>query len=246
MDPRVPLVVPEINPDALRAHQGLVANPNCSTIIALMALAPLHRAAGLKRVVACTYQAVSGSGSDAVKELDQQVREWVAGNPSTPRVYPHPIAFNVLAQVGGVKDESGSTSEELKLERETRKILADDNIQISSTCVRVPVFNGHTEALHIELRKPLDPAEARQILETAEGVHVMDDMVHSVYPTPLACSGREQVMVGRLRKDPTVENGLALVVAGDNLWKGAALNAIQIAEKMVELGVERAPDTAFR
>lgn len=242
MDPRVPLVVPEINPEALRTHQGLVANPNCSTIIALMALAPLHRAAGLRRVVACTYQAVSGSGSDAVRELEEQVRGWVRGDEPAPQVYPHPIAFNVLAQVGGVKDPAaGATSEELKLQRETRKILADDQIQVISTCVRVPVFTGHTEALHVELRSPLDAAAARRLLEAADGVTVLDDMAASAYPTPRAVAGQEPVLVGRIRPDPTTENGLALVVAGDNLWKGAALNAIQIAEQMIALEVARTP-----
>jgi aspartate-semialdehyde dehydrogenase len=241
MDDRVPLVIPEINPEALRAHRGMVANPNCSTIIALMALAPIHRVAGLRRIVACTYQAVSGTGSSAVKELETQVRAWAEGRSAAPEVYPHPIAFNVLPHIGGVKDDSGATSEELKMCRETRKILSDDRIQVISTCVRVPVLNSHAEALHIELHRPLSAAAARALLAEAPGVEVVDDMSAAQYPTPLATSGREAVQVGRIRPDLTVENGLALFVSGDNLWKGAALNAIQIAEKMVEMGVDAVP-----
>ena len=237
MDERVPLVVPEINAEALRRHQGFVATPNCSTIIALMALGPLHRAVGLRRVIACTYQAVSGSGAAAVEELDRQVRAWAAGEKAEPEAYPHPIAFNVLAQIGGVKDDSGATSEELKMQRETRKILEDESILVSSTCVRVPVFNGHSEALHLELKRPVSVAEARDIFEAAEGVKVVDDIDQARYPMPLECDGIEDVLVGRVRPDPSLENGLALFVAGDNLWKGAALNAIQIGEKMIEMGL---------
>jgi aspartate-semialdehyde dehydrogenase len=244
MDERVPLVVPEVNPEALRDHQGLVANPNCSTIIAMMALAPLHRAAGLSRVVACTYQAVSGTGSAAITELETQCKDWANGRSPTAEVYPYPIAFNVLAQIGGVKDDSGSTSEELKMQRETHKILGDPSIRINGTCVRVPVFNSHSEALHVELRSPLTVEQAREVLAGAEGVRVVDDIENAVFPTPLATSGIDEVQVGRIRPDPVFENGLALFVAGDNLWKGAALNAIQIAEKMIELGVDEVPSSA--
>lgn len=236
MDSRVPLVVPEVNPEALNDHQGFIANPNCSTIITLIALGPLHKAAGLKRVIACTYQAVSGSGSAAVSELEGQIRAWSGGRTMEHDVYPHPIAFNVLAQIGGVKDEPGVPSEELKMKREMHKILGDDSIAISTTCVRVPVFNGHSEALHLDLRKPLSVEEARSVLEQAPGVRVMDDLEQSLYPTPLAASGREEVLVGRIRRDPDMVNSLALFVAGDNLWKGAALNAIQIAEKIIAGG----------
>lgn len=235
MDDRVPLVIPEINPDALQGHRGFIANPNCSTIIGLMALAPLHRAAGLRRVIACTYQAVSGSGAAAVSELEAETRAWAEGRECAPEVYPHPIAFNVLAQIGSVKDEPGVTSEEQKMRRESHKILGDDSIRISTTCVRVPVFNGHSEALHVELARPLSVEEAREILEQAEGVRVVDDLSANAYPMPLDCSGREDVLVGRIRLDSALDHGLALFVAGDNLWKGAALNAVQIAEKMVEM-----------
>ncbi|NKB24980.1 MAG: aspartate-semialdehyde dehydrogenase [Kiritimatiellae bacterium] len=235
MDPRVPLVIPEINPESLHDHQGFFANPNCSAIIALMALAPLHRAAGIQRFIACTYQAVSGSGSSAVKELKAQIKDWAQGDDARPSVYPHPIAFNVLAQIGGVKDEPGVTSEELKMKRETHKILGDDSIQISTTCVRVPVFNGHSEAIHVEFENELSVEEARKVLDEAPGVQVIDDIDNNQYPTSLDCCGKEDVLVGRLRKDESVEHGLALFVSGDNLWKGAALNAIQIAEKLIEI-----------
>lgn len=244
MDERVPLVVPEVNPDALRGHQGFVANPNCSTIIALMAVAPIYRAAGLRRLIASTYQSVSGSGGAAVQELEDQTRAWVAGEAAKAEVYPHPIAFNVIPQIGGVKDDTGATSEELKMQRETHKILNDPSIKIACTCVRVPVLNSHSEAVHMELERPLTVNEAREVLDAAEGVEVVDDMEQAQYPTPLAASGKDVVYVGRIRPDPSFDtNGLAMFVVGDNLWKGAALNAIQIAEKMVELGVDKAPST---
>ncbi|MBU0679305.1 MAG: aspartate-semialdehyde dehydrogenase [Verrucomicrobia bacterium] len=237
MDPRVPLVIPEVNAEALKDHQGFIANPNCSTIIALMALAPLHRAAGISRFVACTYQAVSGSGSAAIAELEQQAHAWAEGRAMEVSAYPHRIAFNVIPQIGGAKDVPGVPSEELKMKRETHKILGDDSIRISTTCVRVPVLNGHSEALHVELRKPLSVSEARDLFEKAEGVVLNDDLDHAGYPMPIDCSGKEDVIVGRIRKDEVFDNGLALFVAGDNLWKGAALNAIQIAEKMIEMGL---------
>ncbi len=234
MDRRVPLVIPEINADALNDHQGFIANPNCSTTIALMALAPLHHAAGLRRVVAATYQAVSGTGASAVTELEEQVRAWVQNQPLRSDVYPHQIAFNVLAQIGGAKDEPGVTSEELKMKRETHKILGDTTIGVSATCVRVPVITGHSEALHVELRNPLSADEAREILGRAPGVRLVDDLSRNEFPMPVDCCGCEEVLVGRIRPDTSAENALALFVAGDNLWKGAALNAIQIAETVIE------------
>ena len=236
MDERVPLVIPEINPEALRTHQGFIANPNCSTIIALMALGPLHRAFGIRHVVACTYQAVSGSGAAAVRELEQQVRAWAAGEEPKAEVYPHPIAFNVLAKIGGVKDGK-NPSEELKMERESRKILGDESLRVSCTCVRVPVFNAHSEALHVAFEKPVTAEAAREVLEQAPGVRVVDEPENDRFPMPVEADGREEVLVGRIREDRGFENGLALFVAGDNLWKGAALNAIQIAEKMMEMGL---------
>ena len=234
MDPRVPLVVPEINPEALAGHSGFIANPNCSTIVALMALAPLHRAARLRRFTAATYQAVSGTGAPAVRELEAQAKAWAAGQPMPkPEQYAHPIAFNVLAQIGSVKDDSGETTEESKMRRETRKILDDPAIRVCTTCVRVPVFNAHSEALFAEFEKPISVEQARDILSRAPGVKLMDDVKHGVYPMPIEASGQEEVRVGRIRIDPSVEHGLALFVCGDNIWKGAALNAVQIAERLI-------------
>ncbi len=238
MDDRVPLVIPEINGEALRNHQGFIANPNCSTIIALMALAPLHRAAGIRRIVAATYQSVSGTGRGAIDELEEQVKAYAAGRPPVNKEYPHPIAFNVLPQIGSLKDSMpGYTSEEAKLLFETRKILTAPDIRISATCCRVPVMYAHAEALNIELEKPLTAEQAREILAAAPGVVVVDDPSQALYPLPLKAAGTDDVQVGRIRPDNSTENGLALFVCGDNIRKGAALNAIQIAEKMIEMGL---------
>ena len=236
MDPRVPLVIPEINPEALTQHQGFIANPNCSTIIALMPLAALNKAAKLKRLIASTYQAVSGTGSAAVRELDGQARAWAAGQPLPREVYPHQIAFNLIPSVGSFKDDSGESTEEIKMRRETHKILGNPGIKVCTTCVRVPVFNGHSIAINAEFEKPVSPEQARAILATAPGVKLVDDAKNAVYPMPLDASGNYDVLVGRVRRDPTVENGLALWCSGDNIWKGAAQNAIQIAERMIEQG----------
>ena len=232
MDPSVPLVIPEVNGDAAFSHQGMIANPNCSTIIALMALAPLHRKAGLRRVIAATYQAVSGSGSAAVRELEAQTRAWAAGEPAEAKVYPCPIAFNAIPMIGSVKDASGATSEEQKLRRETHKILGDASIRVGATCVRIPVFNGHSEALHAEFHEPLSADEARALLADAPGVRLVEASADPAFPTPLECSGKAEVLVGRVRTDEALDNGIALFVCGDNIWKGAALNAIQIAERL--------------
>ncbi len=234
MDPRVPLIIPEINAHALSKHSGFIANPNCSTIIALMALAPLHRAARIRRFIACTYQAVSGTGRDAILELEQQLQDSVAGQPLKSSVYSHQIALNVIPKIGGLKpDSAGHTSEEIKMRKETHKILEDDTMRISTTCVRVPVFNGHSEALHIELDRPMDPAEARDILAAAPGVTVVDAIDQDQYPMPIQASGQDQVLVGRIRVDESLPHGLALFVCGDNIRKGAATNAIQIAESLI-------------
>ena len=238
MDPRVPLVIPEIDPEALRTHQGLIANPNCSTIIALMALAPIRKAAGLKRFIACTYQAVSGTGSAAVKELEAQARAWADGEPSKPEVYPHPILFNVLPSVGSFKDESGESTEEIKMRRETHKIFGDPSIRVTTTTVRVPVFNGHSVAIHAELDREISADDARAELANSPGVQVVDDPKHAVYPMPIRASGDTDVLVGRIRRDPSFDPGLALWCAGDNIWKGAAQNAIQIALRMLQDGLK--------
>ncbi len=234
MDPRVPLVVPEINPEALKGHQGFISNPNCSTIIALMAVGPLHRAAGLRRMVATTYQAVSGTGRQAILELEQQLKDYVEGKPLVHDVYPHQILLNVLPQIGGLKaDMPGFTSEEAKLLFETRKILGDDRIRVCSTCVRVPVLNGHSEAINLEFERPLSVEEARQLLSRAKGVQLVDDTAKAAYPMPINISGGDDCQVGRIRLDPSTENGLCLFVSGDNIRKGAALNAVQIAEALI-------------
>jgi aspartate-semialdehyde dehydrogenase len=235
MDDRVPLVIPEVNPEALDDHQGFIANPNCSTIVALMALGPLHRAARIRRLVVSTYQSVSGTGRDAIVELENQVKAYAAGTPLEAATYPHQIAFNVLPQIGSLKPTlPGYTSEEAKMLFETRKILGDDAIRVSSTCVRVPVFYGHAEAIHIEFERPVSPEEAREILAAAPGVKVVDDVAGAAYPLPLAVAGGDDIQVGRIRPDDSTENGLAIFVAGDNIRKGAALNAIQIAETLLQ------------
>ncbi|RKX33489.1 MAG: aspartate-semialdehyde dehydrogenase [Verrucomicrobia bacterium] len=235
MDERVPLVIPEINAHALEKHRGFIANPNCTTIITLMAVAPIHRAAGVRRMVACSYQAVSGSGSAAIAELEEQVRAYCAGQAVEAKVYPRPIAFSVLPVIGSA-DANGVTSEEAKLRRETHKILGDSSIRVTATCARVPVFNGHSVAVHLELENALSPENARRLLAAAPGVRVVDDLAGNLFPTPQDASGCEEVLVGRIRRDDTVEHGLSLFVCGDNLWKGAALNAVQIAEELVRRG----------
>ncbi|HOX08420.1 MAG TPA: aspartate-semialdehyde dehydrogenase [Planctomycetota bacterium] len=236
MDDTVPLVVPEVNPQEVAKHRGIIANPNCSTIIALVPLWPLHKAAKITRLVAATYQAVSGTGAKAIDELEGQVRAWAAGQPMTKGVYPHQIAFNVLPQVGPA-DASGYTQEEKKLLHETRKIFGDGHIRVSATCVRVPVFRSHSEALFIETEKKLTAAEAKAILAKAPGVILKDDVNANQYPMPIEASGHGEVIVGRLREDSSCDKGLALWVAGDQLLKGAALNAVQIAE--ILYGIKR-------
>jgi len=238
MDPRVPLVIPEINADHLARHQGFISNPNCSTIIMLMAVAPLHKVARAKRLVISTYQAVSGTGKGAIEELRKQVSAIEAGQEPPREVYPHRIAFNVMPQVGSFKgDMPGYNTEEVKMLRETRKILADDRIRVTATCVRVPVYNGHSEAINAEFEKKLSAEEAREILRRSPGVQVVDDPAASLYPTPLQASGKDDCLVGRIREDQSQENTLDLWVSGDNIRKGAALNAVQIAEKMIEMGL---------
>jgi len=233
MDDRVPLVIPEINAGALENHQGFVANPNCSTIIALMALGPLHQAFRIRRFIASTYQSVSGTGRGAILELEQQVRQYAEGETPAAEVYPHQISLNVLPQIGSVKDSMpGYTSEEAKMLFESRKILGDDAIRVSATCVRVPVFYGHAEAINVEFEQAVSPDAAREVLAQSPGVEVVDDVPAVQYPMPLDVAGKDNVAVGRIRPDDSVENGLALFVAGDNIRKGAALNAIQIAEAL--------------
>ena len=227
MEEGVPLIVPEVNGDRAKDHQGIIANPNCSTIIFVVAIQPVHALSRIRRAIVCTYQAVSGAGAAGIRALEAE-----ASSPGTRHegsVFPHPIAGNLLPEVGGFV-ESGDTEEELKMERETRKILGDPEIRVSSTCVRVPVLRAHSEAVHLETERPLSLEEVRSAMVGAPGVTLRDNPAAHVYPTPLEASGKEAVLVGRIRKSPALENGLALFVAGDQLLKGAALNAVQIAE----------------
>jgi aspartate-semialdehyde dehydrogenase len=238
MDPRVPLVIPEVNSEHLRQHQGFVSNPNCSTIQMVVALAPLHRAAKIKRVVVSTYQAVSGTGRSAIAELEQQVADLQAGKAAKPEVYPHQIAFNLIPQISSLKDAfPGYYGEEIKMIKEPRKILDVPDLAVSATCVRVPVYNAHSEAINVQFERRLSADEAREILLAAPGVEVIDDPANSGYPTPLYVSGKDPVYVGRIREDTSTENALDLFVVSDKIRKGAALNAIQIAEKMIEMAL---------
>lgn len=235
MDPNVPLVVPEVNPDDIEQHQGIIANPNCSTIQMVVALNPLHRINPIKRIIVDTYQAVSGTGAAAVDELSNQIRLVIEGKSTVPHVYPHQIAFNVLPEIDVFFDD-GYTKEEWKMIRETRKILHDESIAVSATCVRVPVFSGHSEAIHVEFSNPISPEEARNVLISAPGIRVLDDTSISLYPHPWAAAGTDKVFVGRIRRDTSHPNGLVMWVVADNLRKGAALNAVQIAEHLVAKG----------
>ncbi len=238
MDERVPLVIPEINAEALDRHQGFIANPNCSTIITLMGIAPLHKQVPLRHMTAVTFQSVSGTGRAAVEELEQQARAYATGAEMAVNTYPHQIAFNVLPQIGGLKKEMpGFTSEEAKLTFESRKILGCPDLRIACTCVRVPVFYAHSIAIHAEFSAPISAEQARDILSRTEGVKVIDDVATAQYPMPLFIGGGDDVGVGRIRVDPSVENGLALWCCGDNIRKGAAQNAVQIAETMIRRGL---------
>jgi aspartate-semialdehyde dehydrogenase len=235
MDPEVPLVIPEINPHAIAqyAKKGIIANPNCTTIVTLMALAPLHRYSRIRRVVASSYQAVSGAGAKALEEFKQQVRAWVKGEPIPVAVLAYQIAFNVIPHID-VFQENGYTKEEMKLVHETRKILEDDGILISPTTVRVPVFTAHSVSVYVETEAKITPAKARELCAAFPGLQVQDDPANKQYPMPLFAAGKDDCYVGRIREDLAVENGLNLWVCGDQLRKGAALNAVQIAERLIE------------
>lgn len=232
MDPKVPLVVPEINPEAARQHQGIIASPNCSTTQMVVALKPLHDAARVRRVVVSTYQATSGAGLPGSRELEEATRARLAGQAQQPRAFAHPIAFNLIPQIGSPKHQ-GYTSEEMKMVRETHKILGDDTIRICPTCVRVPVSNCHSESILVETQRKLSADEAREIFAAAPGIIVEDDLDAKKYPMPLGCDGRHEVFIGRIREDLSSDNGLAFWCVSDNLRKGAATNAVQIAELLV-------------
>jgi len=233
MDPKVPLVVPEINAEDIKRHKGIIANPNCSTIQMVVALNPLHKVNAIKRLVAATYQAVSGTGSAAVEELTEQSKQVLDGQTTVPHVYPHQIAFNILPEIDVFLDND-YTKEEWKMVEETKKIMHAPDIAISAVCVRVPVFIGHSEALHIEFSQPMAPDEARRILAQAPGIKILDDPAISLYPQPWSAAGTDEVFVGRIHRDASHPNGLVMWVVADNLRKGAALNAVQIAEEMVK------------
>jgi aspartate-semialdehyde dehydrogenase len=240
MDPQVPLVVPEVNGRAAAAHRGIVANPNCSTIQLVMALKPLHDSARIRHLTIATYQAVSGTGTKAINELRDQNAALVAGDDARAAVYPHQIANNALPQCDVF--DGDETTEETKLVRETHKILEDDTIGISATCVRVPVERSHSEAVWIETDGELSPEHARELLAVAPGVRVVDDPTASSYPTAVDAAGRDDVLVGRIRRDASRRNGLALWIVADNLRKGAALNGVQIAELLHEQRLIRVPE----
>jgi aspartate-semialdehyde dehydrogenase len=237
----VPLVIPEVNPEALDGHRGIVANPNCSTMQMLVGLAPIERAVGIERLVVATYQSVSGTGQRAVDELLTQSRAVVAGQVVPPaEVYPHQIAFNVLPQVEAFRDGDPYTTEERKMMAETRKILGrGEDLGISATCARVPVLQGHSEAVNVQTRSALSPEECRALLADAPGLTVLDDPSDGIYPIAIEAAGRDEVLVGRIRRDPSHERALNLWVVGDNLRKGAALNAVQIAEALAARGLLR-------
>ncbi|HZP98319.1 MAG TPA: aspartate-semialdehyde dehydrogenase [Reyranella sp.] len=234
MDPGTPLVVPEVNADDLKRHSGLIANPNCTAAILAVAVYPIHKAARVKRIIVSTYQSASGAGAAAMRELEDQTREYGADKPITRKVFPHQIAFNVFSHNTKVA-ENGYNEEENKVVEETRKMFHEPDLLIQPTCIRVPVLRAHAEAITLELEKPLSPAEARKILETAPGVKVVDDPAANHFPMPLEASGDLDVHVGRIRKDLSNPNGLVLWAAGDQLLKGAAWNAVQIAEELAKL-----------
>ena len=235
MDSKVPLVVPEVNPEDIKWHKRIIANPNCSTIQMVVALWPLHKVNPIKRLIVDTYQSVSGTGLAAVEELTTQTKQVLDGQDSTPHVYPHQIAFNMLPEIDVFLDNA-YTKEEWKMVEETRKIMHAENLPVSATCVRVPVVIGHSEAVHVEFSQPMSPEEARQILTQAPGVKVLDDPTISLYPHPWLAAGTDEVFVGRIRQDASNQHGLAMWIVADNLRKGAALNAVQIAEEMVKRG----------
>jgi aspartate-semialdehyde dehydrogenase len=233
MDDSVPLVVPEINAADVKKHKGIIANPNCTTAITLMALYPLHKAFGVKRIFASSYQAVSGTGAKAIEELERQVNEIVSSKPVTKEVYPHQIAFNVLPHVDSFLP-SGYTKEEMKMENEGRKIMHHPNFRASVTCVRVPVYRAHSVAVTAEFEKPITPEAAREVLQKAPGLDVVDNPEKKEYPLPLYAAEKYNCQVGRIRTDCALDNGLCFWVAGDQLLKGAALNAVQIAEELLK------------
>ena len=238
MDPAVPLVIPEINPKAMCVHQGIIANPNCSTIIGIVPLWPIHQVNPIRRLIASTYQAASGAGAAAMEELTESTRAHLENRPYQNTVLPHPYAFNLFSHNTKIDPETGYNEEETKMARETRKIFGDADIRVSATCVRVPVLRAHSEALTIECERPITPKEVTALLTGAPGVKIVDDPEKNYFPMPRDASGQDDVLVGRIRQDTSDPSGksIAMFVAGDQLLKGAALNAVQIAEVLIQQG----------
>ena len=233
MDKNVPLVVPEVNPEMIKRNKGIIANPNCSTIQMVVALWPIHKAAKIKRIVVTTFQSVSGAGQKKITELWEQSKTFLAKQKITPVELPHQIAFNLIPQIDVFLD-NGYTKEEMKMVNETQKIMGDNSIQVNATCVRVPVFYAHSESVNIETERPITPKEVKALLSKAEGVTLIDDPEHGSYPMPVFAEGKDDTFVGRVRKDESIKNGLSMWVVSDNIRKGAALNAIQIAERLIK------------
>jgi aspartate-semialdehyde dehydrogenase len=234
MDPEVPLVVPEINPQALREHRGIIANPNCTAIISITPLWPVHKANRIVRLLISSYQSASGAGAAAMEELRESTRAYLEGRPFEPRVLPHPCAFNVFSHNAPVDPASGYNEEEIKVREETRKIFADQELRVSATCIRVPVLRAHSVAINFECQRPISPGEVRRLIADAPGVKLVDDRERNYFPMPRDASGGDPILVGRIRQDVSDPSGrsIALFVAGDQLLKGAALNAVQIAEAL--------------
>jgi len=232
MDKDVPLVVPEVNPGKIKENKGIIANPNCSTIQMVVALWPIHKAAKIKRIVVTTFQSVSGAGQSKILELQSQVKEVAAGKKPTVKEFPYQIAFNLIPQID-VFLENGYTKEEMKMVNETRKIMGDESIQVNATCIRVPVLYAHSESVNIETERPISPEEVKKLLSEAPGVKVVDDPDKKVYPMPIDAEGKDATLVGRIRRDESVKNGISMWVVSDNIRKGAALNAVQIAEILI-------------
>lgn len=239
MDPNVPLVIPEINPEDIAKHKGIIANPNCSTIIMLVPLFPIHQRAKIKRIVVATYQSASGAGARAMEELEKQTREILEGKAPTKSVFPHQIAFNLFSHNSAIQ-ESGYNQEEVKMVKETKKIFHDEKIQIVPTTVRVPIYRAHSEAIFIETEKKISLKEIYEALQRAPGIKVVDDREKNYFPMPIEAAGKDDILVGRIREDQSVPNGWALFVSGDQLRKGAALNAVQIAEIAFQVQKSRA------
>lgn len=236
MDKEIPLVVPEVNRHAIKKHKGIIANPNCSTIQMVVALKPIHDAVKIKRIVVTTFQSVSGGGQKKITELYEQTKDFIAKKKIVPKEFAHQIAFNLIPQIDVFMD-NGYTKEEMKMVNETRKIMEAPDIQVNATCVRVPVFFAHSESVNIETEKPITPDEVRRLLAKAPGVKVVDDPKNGKYPMPIDAEGLDDTFVGRIRRDESVANGISMWVVSDNIRKGAALNAVQIAEDLIEEGL---------